>query len=135
MHQHVQYPCLKGKSSSSLIGEIFIPSSAPFPHHLKTFPTPFKMTTASKTDVVDTEVNCVVMGLQVPVVTWWKRRGLRKLYLMMPILMLCATVNGYDGSLLNGLQTMIPWENCENFPISSSKVGLTANGLQQSKRL
>jgi hypothetical protein len=85
------------------------------------------MTTASKTGIVDTEVNYVVMGLQVPVVAWWKRRGLRKLYLMMPILMLCATVNGYDGSLLNGLQTMVPWENCENLSISSSKVGLTYN--------
>ncbi|KAF4628421.1 hypothetical protein G7Y89_g9733 [Cudoniella acicularis] len=87
------------------------------------------MTTDSKAKVIDTEVNYVAMGLQVPVcsgrvepgsmdrasksesldssihlvtdhvgrdtvVTWWKRRGLRKLYLLMPILMPCATVNG-----------------------------------------
>lgn len=61
-----------------------------------------------------TENHQVVMGLHVPVVTWWEHGGLRKLYAMMPILMLCATVNGYDGSLLNGLQTMVPWEDCKN---------------------
>jgi hypothetical protein len=78
------------------------------------------MTTASSSKAVkyDTESSHVVMGLHVPVVTWWKHRGLRKLYMMMPILMLCATVNGYDGSLLNGLQTMVPWEDCESFLIS-----------------
>lgn len=24
-----------------------------------------------------------------------------------------STINGYDGSLLNGLQTMTPWQDCE----------------------
>ncbi|RDW57480.1 MFS transporter-7 [Coleophoma cylindrospora] len=65
----------------------------------------------------------VVAGLEVPVVTWYKHPGLRKLYLMMPILMLCATVNGYDGSLLNGLQTMTPWQDYFNNP-SGSTLGL-----------
>jgi hypothetical protein len=51
--------------------------------------------------------------MDVPEVTWWKHRGLRKLYLMMPILFLGSTINGYDGSLLNGLQTMTPWQDCE----------------------
>lgn len=55
----------------------------------------------------------LVAGIHVPVVTWWKHAGLRKLYLMMPILMLSATTNGYDGSLLNGLQTMVPWQDCK----------------------
>jgi len=51
--------------------------------------------------------------LEVPVVTWYKDPGLRKLYLMMPILLLGSTINGYDGSLLNGLQTMVPWQDCK----------------------
>jgi hypothetical protein len=55
----------------------------------------------------------VVDNLEVPVVTWWKHPGLRKLYAMMPILLLGATINGYDGSLLNGLQTMDPWQECK----------------------
>ena len=46
--------------------------------------------------------------LVVPEVTWWKSPGLRHLYLMIPILFLGSTINGYDGSLLNGLQTMPP---------------------------
>ena len=54
-----------------------------------------------------------VDGLDVPTVTWWKDAGLRKLYTMMPILFLGSTINGYDGSLLNGLQTMVPWQTCK----------------------
>lgn len=52
-------------------------------------------------------------SMEVPQVTWWKHRGLRKLYPMMPILFLGSTINGYDGSLLNGLQTMTPWQDCK----------------------
>jgi hypothetical protein len=44
--------------------------------------------------------------LEVPEVTWYKDPGLRKLYAMIPVLFLGATINGYDGSLLNGLQTL-----------------------------
>jgi len=52
-------------------------------------------------------------NLNVPTVTWWRHSGLLKLYGMMPILFLGATINGYDGSLLNGLQTMDPWQECK----------------------
>lgn len=52
--------------------------------------------------------------IDIPLVTWYKDPGLRKLYLMMPILLLGSTINGYDGSLLNGLQTMGPWQDCKS---------------------
>ena len=52
-------------------------------------------------------------GLDIPTVTWWKDPGLRRLYIMMPVLFLGSTINGYDGSLLNGLQTMQPWQECK----------------------
>src|SRR4051794_12714942 len=39
-------------------------------------------------------------------IPWWKQPVLRNLYLMMPFLFLGSTTLGYDGSLLNGLQTM-----------------------------
>ncbi|KAM0333437.1 hypothetical protein ACHAQA_002099 [Verticillium albo-atrum] len=55
-------------------------------------------------------------GLKVPYKVWYKDAGLRKLYFMMPILMLGSTINGYDGSLLNGLQTMEPWRAYFNYP-------------------
>ncbi|KAL1979602.1 hypothetical protein VTN96DRAFT_5537 [Rasamsonia emersonii] len=63
------------------------------------------------------------LQLDVPRVTWYKHPGLRKLYLMMPILFLGATVNGYDRSLLNGLQTLQPWQEYNNHP-TGSRLGL-----------
>ncbi|KAH8820310.1 general substrate transporter [Xylogone sp. PMI_703] len=62
-------------------------------------------------------------GLEVPQVTWWRDPGLRKLYIMMPVLFLGSTINGYDGSLLNGLQTMDPWQDYFHHP-TGSKLGL-----------
>ncbi|KFZ11678.1 hypothetical protein V502_07461 [Pseudogymnoascus sp. VKM F-4520 (FW-2644)] len=62
-------------------------------------------------------------NLKVPIVTWWRHAGLRRLYAMMPVLFLGATINGYDGSLLNGLQTMPPWQNYFGNP-TGSRLGL-----------
>lgn len=45
---------------------------------------------------------------------WWKQAGLRRLYLLMPFLFLGSTTLGYDGSLLNGLQAMPTWKDCES---------------------
>ncbi|KAL2816226.1 major facilitator superfamily domain-containing protein [Aspergillus cavernicola] len=63
---------------------------------------------------------------QIPKIIWWKHPGLRKLYAMMPILFLGSTINGYDGSLLNGLQTMPPWRNYFGNPTGSDLGLLTA---------
>ena len=46
-------------------------------------------------------------------VHWWRQPGLRRLYLLMPFLFLGSTTLGYDGSLLNGLQAMPTWKECE----------------------
>ncbi|KAL8393929.1 hypothetical protein RB595_003624 [Gaeumannomyces hyphopodioides] len=62
----------------------------------------------------------VVGGLKVPEVTWYRDPGLRRLYAMMPILFLGATTNGYDGSLLNGLQTMEPWRSYFGNPVGAT---------------
>ena len=70
-----------------------------------------------------------VGGLEVPTVTWWRHRGLRKLYIMMPVLFLGSTINGYDGSLLNGLQTMDPWQNCKCSGQTSDTEAALANLL------
>lgn len=61
--------------------------------------------------------------LDVPTVTWWKDPGLRHLYLLIPIGFLGSTINGYDGSLLNGLQTLEQWRSYFNHP-SGDKLGL-----------
>ncbi|KAL5363461.1 general substrate transporter [Aspergillus floccosus] len=65
-------------------------------------------------------------SFRIPDVTWWKHGGLRKLYALMPILLLGSTINGYDGSLLNGLQTMAPWRDYFGNPTGSSLGFLTA---------
>jgi hypothetical protein len=49
------------------------------------------------------------MGSEVP---WWKQPLLRRLYFMMVFLFLGSTTLGYDGSVLNGLQTMTTWQDC-----------------------
>ncbi|KAH4801924.1 hypothetical protein HBH61_188250 [Parastagonospora nodorum] len=54
---------------------------------------------------------------------WYKQPELRKLYLMMPFLFLGSTTLGYDGSLLNGLQTMPAWKEYFNNP-TGSRLGL-----------
>lgn len=61
--------------------------------------------------------------LDIPTVTWWKDPGLRHLYLMIPILFLGSTINGYDGSLLNGLQTMEQWRGYFDHP-TGAQLGL-----------
>ncbi|KAH0156455.1 general substrate transporter, partial [Aureobasidium melanogenum] len=60
---------------------------------------------------------------------WYKDAGLLKLYAMIIIPLLNATTNGYDGSLLNGLQTMEPWQNYFDNP-SGSTLGLFSAILQ-----
>lgn len=47
-------------------------------------------------------------------VGWWRQVYLRRLYFLMPFLFLGSTTLGYDGSVLNGLQTMTTWQNCKN---------------------
>ncbi|KAL5048422.1 hypothetical protein BDW71DRAFT_196076 [Aspergillus fruticulosus] len=64
--------------------------------------------------------------IHIPIVTWWKHSGLRKLYVMMPILFLGLTINGYYGSLLNGLQRMGPWRDYFGNPKCSDLGLLTA---------
>ena len=64
------------------------------------FPNPPKEKGTAAMDPMD------VPAMEIPDKTWYKDPGLRKLYVMMPILFLGATNNGYYGSLLNGLQTM-----------------------------
>ncbi|KAF3034161.1 hypothetical protein E8E12_004986 [Didymella heteroderae] len=54
---------------------------------------------------------------------WYKQPELRKLYLMMPFLFLGSTTLGYDGSLLNGLQTIPAWQAYFHHP-TGSRLGL-----------
>ncbi|KAL2837705.1 general substrate transporter [Aspergillus pseudoustus] len=62
-------------------------------------------------------------ALEWEAVSWIRHPGLRKLYLLMPILFLASTTRGYDASLLNGLQTVPAWRDYFGHP-QGSELGL-----------
>jgi MFS family permease len=43
-------------------------------------------------------------------VKWWKLPNLRKLYMYIIVLILTNTANGFDGSMMNGLQSLSYWQ-------------------------
>ncbi|KAL5519648.1 hypothetical protein ACEPAH_1331 [Sanghuangporus vaninii] len=58
-----------------------------------------------------------------PNAKWYKNSRLVKLNLWILLLLITSTANGYDGSMMNGLQLLSQWEIAFNFP-SGSKLGL-----------
>jgi hypothetical protein len=55
-------------------------------------------------------------GKEFPRVSWWRDAGLRKLYFYMLIPLMTSMVNGYDGSMMNALQTSTQWQSYFNHP-------------------
>ncbi|RPA94784.1 general substrate transporter [Choiromyces venosus 120613-1] len=55
--------------------------------------------------------NNVIGGREFPQVTWYKDRGLRKLYFLLATVIMVSATNGFDGSMMNGLQTVDNWKN------------------------
>ncbi|MCJ1442306.1 MAG: hypothetical protein MMC23_002799 [Stictis urceolatum] len=62
-------------------------------------------------------------GREFPRVTWYKDPGLRKLYICLMFVVLTSATNGYDGSMVNGLQTLPQWQAYFDNP-SGSLLGL-----------
>ena len=54
-----------------------------------------------------------------PAVTWWREPGLRALYAMLIIPLVTSMTNGYDGSMMNALQTSSQWQNYFGHPRGS----------------
>lgn len=52
-------------------------------------------------------------------VPWWKRSNMRLLYFYVVLLILTNTANGFDGSMMNGLQTLSYWQEYFNHPRGS----------------
>lgn len=59
---------------------------------------------------------------------WYKQRHLIILNLLIIIPYFSSTTNGYDGSMLNGLQSMSQWQNFFNTP-TGSRLGSLSNGV------
>jgi len=60
-----------------------------------------------------------VGGRQFPAVTWYKDPGMRKTYIILMFVVLTSATNGYDGSMMNGLQTLPYWESYFKHPHGS----------------
>lgn len=54
----------------------------------------------------------VIGGRSFPLVVWYKDPGLRKLYALLATVILVSATNGFDGSLMNGLQAVDNWVQC-----------------------
>lgn len=66
----------------------------------------------SATDVANvSEIEHLLRQDKVP---WYRKKNLRRLYLcLVPAALGVEMTSGYDGSVLNGLQAVEPWESCE----------------------
>ncbi|KAK4214672.1 hexose transporter protein [Rhypophila decipiens] len=67
-------------------------------------------------------------GRDWPKVTWWKQRNMRTLYLTLWAALLTSATNGYDGSLMNGLESITAWNENFNHP-SGQILGLIAASM------
>lgn len=52
-------------------------------------------------------------GREFPAVTWYKDPALRRTYICLMFVVLTSATNGYDGSMINGLQSLTYWQDCE----------------------
>ncbi|GLI73944.1 hypothetical protein PoHVEF18_002176 [Penicillium ochrochloron] len=67
-------------------------------------------------------------GREWPRVTWWKMKGMRTVYLTLWAAMITSATNGYDGSLMNGLEAMPSWNDSYNHP-NGATLGLLAAAM------
>ncbi|KAI0139968.1 hexose transporter protein [Hypoxylon sp. NC0597] len=61
----------------------------------------------------------ILAGKEYPRVTWWKRHNIRNLYFLLTIPLLGSWAEGYDGSMMNALQTSQEWQDFFNHPRGS----------------
>jgi len=64
-------------------------------------------------------------GREFPAKTWYKDPALRKTYICLCFVVLTSATNGYDGSMVNGLQSLTVWQDYFHHP-TGSLLGLLA---------
>ena len=62
-------------------------------------------------------------GREFEPVVWYKHASLRKLYALIAVIWLSSATGGFDGTMMNGLQSLTYWENYFHNP-SASTLGL-----------
>jgi MFS family permease len=55
-------------------------------------------------------------GREFPAISWYRDAKLRKLYVCLLLVVLTSATNGYDGSMLNGLQALTYFKSYFNNP-------------------
>ncbi|OQV01300.1 hypothetical protein CLAIMM_06681 [Cladophialophora immunda] len=58
-------------------------------------------------------------GRLFPRIAWWKHKEMRRLYFYTLVLIITNTANGFDGSMMNGLQTLSYWRDYFDNPRGS----------------
>jgi hypothetical protein len=72
-----------------------------------------------------------VGGQEFPRISWWKEPGMRGLYICLMFAVLTSATNGYDGSMMNGLQALDQWVTC-NYYLSNLASSVTYTFVQHS---
>ncbi|BCS28371.1 uncharacterized protein APUU_61419A [Aspergillus puulaauensis] len=67
-------------------------------------------------------------GREWPKVKWWRMKGMRFVYLTLWAAMITSATNGYDGSLMNGLEALETWNASYNYPTGAT-LGLLAASM------
>ncbi|CAG8960535.1 hypothetical protein HYFRA_00008255 [Hymenoscyphus fraxineus] len=67
-----------------------------------------------------------VGGREFPRITWYKEPGMRGVYIALMFAVLTSATNGYDGSMMNGLQTLDEWKESFHDPGSAARGLLNA---------
>lgn len=67
-----------------------------------------------------------IAGREFPRITWWKEPGMRGLYVCLMFAVLTSATNGYDGSMMNGLQALDQWKSSFHDPNPATRGLLNA---------
>ncbi|KAJ5041583.1 uncharacterized protein L3040_005163 [Drepanopeziza brunnea f. sp. 'multigermtubi'] len=67
-----------------------------------------------------------VGGHEFPRITWYKEPGMRGLYILLMFAVLTSATNGYDGSMMNGLQSLPYWISSFDDPSPATRGLLNA---------
>lgn len=66
-----------------------------------------------------TKVTFRLAEREFPAVTWYTDPGLRRTYICLMCVVITSATNGYDGFMVNGLQSLAPWQEYFHHPTGS----------------
>jgi hypothetical protein len=124
LYKVYQFPYISAITSSTSFGwPVLIRYGIPYPI-LQLSSSQYAFATMHPTDPEVHESGLVHRGASVaealasrPSIPWFRDRNLRKLYsVLIPAALFVAATNGYDGSMVNGLQSLNTWKQTFDNP-------------------